>query len=318
MSTYLGFEPTDKCNYFFVSYNTEDADRVKKIVKNLVHRDVPIWYDHGLEYGEQWEAQIPEKIRNAQAVLLFFSRGILQKKQSYVKKEYDLATGYYDKKVVVIFLDSISKAEIPDEKLFWWLDIRSKQNIIVQNYTDSELLNRAILKSIGNFDEAEAYFNEYLYGKSIKEKACVIGHTFDKRLLGLSYRDEWAQNTQCAIDLLRHTGNSSNKFDLFKQFCIDGITFSVGHDWVFHRGAWGDECVLWLWRNQELIAIIGGLIEAGDVEVFYDQSDDYLYICYESEKEDINHEGTLQTSVAVIENPTGEARITDFRFIFDE
>ena len=247
MSTYLGFEPTDKCNYFFVSYNTEDADRVKKIVKNLVHRDVPIWYDHGLEYGEQWEAQIPEKIRNAQAVLLFFSRGILQKKQSYVKKEYDLATGYYDKKVVVIFLDSISKAEIPDEKLFWWLDIQSKQNIIVQNYTDSELLNRAILKSIGmesfddkmniliknyrdlynqgNFDEAEAYFNEYLYGKSIKEKACVIGHTFDKRLLGLSYRDEWAQNTQCAIDLLRHTGNSSNKFDLFKQFCIDGITF---------------------------------------------------------------------------------------------
>ena len=67
-----------------------------------------------------------------------------------------------------------------------------------------------------------------------------------------------------------------------------------------------------------MIAIIGGLIEAGDVEVFYDQSDDYLYICYESEKEDINHEGTLQTSVAVIENPTGEARITDFRFIFDE
>ena len=252
---------------------------------------------------------------------MFFSRGILQKKQSYVKKEYDLATGYYDKKVVVIFLDSISKAEIPDEKLFWWLDIQSKQNIIVQNYTDSELLNRAILKSIGmesfddkmniliknyrdlynqgNFDEAEAYFNEYLYGKSIKEKACVIGHTFDKRLLGLSYRDEWAQN-------------------IFKQFCIDGITFSVGHDWVFHRGAWGDACVLWLWRNQELIAIIGGLIEAGDVEVFYDQSDDYLYICYESEKEDINHEGTLQTSVAVIENPTGEARITDFRFIFDE
>ena len=30
MSAYLGFEPTEKCNYFFVSYNTEDADRVEK------------------------------------------------------------------------------------------------------------------------------------------------------------------------------------------------------------------------------------------------------------------------------------------------
>ena len=76
--------------------------------------------------------------------------------------------------------------------------------------------------------------------------------------------------------------------------------------------------MLWLWRNQELIAIFGGLIEARDVEVFYDQSDDYLFICYESEKEDVNHEGTLQTSVAVIENPTGEARTSDFRFIFDK
>ena len=81
MSCYLGFAPSDRPNYYFVSYNSEDVDRITPIAKSLFHAGVPLWYDFGLEYGEKWESQISEKIMNLQAILLFFTKGILTKQR---------------------------------------------------------------------------------------------------------------------------------------------------------------------------------------------------------------------------------------------
>jgi hypothetical protein len=61
MSNYLGFEPCNKPNYYFVSYNSEDAERVGLIAQRLSHSNVPLWYDYGINYGEGWEAKISEK-----------------------------------------------------------------------------------------------------------------------------------------------------------------------------------------------------------------------------------------------------------------
>ena len=72
MSSYLGFEPTKSSEYFFVSYNSNDAHRVGPIAKAVSDMGVDLWYDHGIEYGENWETFITEKIHNAQAVVLFF------------------------------------------------------------------------------------------------------------------------------------------------------------------------------------------------------------------------------------------------------
>ena len=68
MSCYLGFTPTADPNYYFVSYNSEDADRVGLIAQRLCRSDVPLWYDYGLEYGEKWEGQISGRLKDAQAV----------------------------------------------------------------------------------------------------------------------------------------------------------------------------------------------------------------------------------------------------------
>lgn len=80
MSEYLGFKPTTRPNYFFVSYNSEDCVRVGKVASQLFHADVPLWYDYGLEYGEKWETQISGKIKDTQAMLLFLQKVFWKRK----------------------------------------------------------------------------------------------------------------------------------------------------------------------------------------------------------------------------------------------
>ena len=149
MSNYLGFEPCNEPYYYFVSYNTEDADRVGAITQKLCKNNVPLWYDYGIPYGEKWETIITKKIKNSQAVILFFTKGILSKKDSYVKKEYRIATKYRKKKVYVVMLDYIDDQSVPDDMAFWFDDIRENQNIDIVNINDPTLISNKIMSAIG-------------------------------------------------------------------------------------------------------------------------------------------------------------------------
>ena len=62
MAKYLGIEASDKQPYIFVSYNSEDEQRVGKIVGELCHYNINIWYDYGLTVGEKWEKEIADHI----------------------------------------------------------------------------------------------------------------------------------------------------------------------------------------------------------------------------------------------------------------
>ena len=149
MSTYLGFEPTKSNDYYFVSYNNEDADRVGEITRALSGSGVNLWYDHGIDYGEDWETVITEKIGQAKAVILFFTKGILQKSHSYVQKEYKIATQFFNKKVYIVLMDEISKSEIPMEKIAWWMEINEKQCITGYSFVQTNTLVAAITGAIG-------------------------------------------------------------------------------------------------------------------------------------------------------------------------
>ena len=127
MSAYLGFTPSTGSDYYFISYNTEDADRISPIVKQMHDAGVELWYDYGIEYGDRWERVISEKLKDAQAIFLFMTKGILQKGESYVQKEYRLATKFFKKKVYVIILDRIDIEDVPYEKAPWWDDILQNQ-----------------------------------------------------------------------------------------------------------------------------------------------------------------------------------------------
>lgn len=147
MARDFGFMPAEGPDYYFVSYNSEDADRVAAVARNLADKGVPLWYDCGLAYGEKWEEQITEKIACAKAVILFFTRGILHKTDSYVKKEYRIATKLFDRMVYVVMLDDVQDADVPVSMAVWWTDILERHNIEAADSPDGTAA--LILQAIG-------------------------------------------------------------------------------------------------------------------------------------------------------------------------
>ena len=145
MACYLGFRPSDNPKYYFLSYNSEDADRVGEIAGQMSRAGIALWYDKGIEYGEKWERTIAEKIYGCQAVVLFFTRGILDKEDSFVEKEYKMARTYR-KNVYVVMMDEIDHRDVPTGKMFWWNEIMELQCIEAHVIDDPDRVS--ILSSI--------------------------------------------------------------------------------------------------------------------------------------------------------------------------
>ena len=137
MAGYLGFEATDAKPFIFVSYNTEDQVRLSKIAKELRAHQINIWYDNGIHRisDEEWQEQIAIHIREAEIVFFFLTQGIFEKKNSFVKKEYDLATRHA-KKICLVMLDEIDPTIIPAKYDFWWGDISNRQSIEAARMSD--------------------------------------------------------------------------------------------------------------------------------------------------------------------------------------
>ena len=148
MSNYLGFDPTDRPDYYFVSYNNEDADRVGALAGEMARIGIPLWYDYGIEYGRNWAAQINERLAGARAMILFFTKGILLKESSYVQKEFKIAR-LLGKKVIVLILDRVENADIPTSKLDWWVDIMDNHCLNVYSLTDRAAVIGEVKRALG-------------------------------------------------------------------------------------------------------------------------------------------------------------------------
>ena len=338
MSCYLGFEPTDRPNYYFVSYNSEDIERISPIAKSVFHAGVPLWYDFGLEYGEKWETQISGEIMNSQAILLFFTKGILMKQNSYVRKEYEMATKFFGRKVFVVMMDKIENKDVPFDKVPWWIDIQEHQSIDVSNMTDMDAIVCRILQALGmqtreermghlieNYkslydagrsDEAEAYLAEYLHGQSLAGKAQTIRNVVLQRIEGLKALCATEIRGKLDTELIDHAGHRRDAFFECHRITLDETVFTIGNSFVFHRGNRGDAHVINIWRDDELIYTAGGLIDANDTQAYYDRSDDIIYICFSSAEEEIVEgevEETFFTTTIAVEDPKGDAVCTMFK-----
>lgn len=338
MSCYLGFEPTDRPNYVFVSYNSEDVGRITPIAAALFHAGVPLWYDFGLEYGEKWESQISGKIMNAQALLLFFTKGILTKQNSYVRKEYEMATKFFGRKVFVVMMDKIDNKDVPFDKVPWWIDIQEHQSVDVTDLTDrstivarisqalgmassEERMNRLIenYKSLydgGRQDEAERYLTAYLHGQSLAGKAQVVRNIVGRHVQGLLPACVTEFKGFLDTPLINHTDRPVSSFTECHRAAIGDTVLTVGNSFVFHRGNRGDAHVINVWRDEELIYTLGGLIEANDMQLYYDSDDDILYVCFSSAEEEMV-DGELETtffrSVITVESPQTTAVCNVFK-----
>lgn len=111
MANNWGFIPKEGKSYF-ISYNSLDWQRIAPIASELVTMGYPVWYDLGLHAGTTtWREQISRHIDDAYAVILFVTKGIFDREQSYVINEYEEAKGI-DKVVIPVFLDDIMLRDV--------------------------------------------------------------------------------------------------------------------------------------------------------------------------------------------------------------
>ncbi len=106
MGEYWGFDPCEG-GAFFTSYNSLDWRRVAPVALELRKLGVPVWYDYGLEAGTvTWREQISIHIDCACAVLLFVTKGIFDRQESFAINEYGEAKRI-GKTIIPVFLDTI-------------------------------------------------------------------------------------------------------------------------------------------------------------------------------------------------------------------
>ncbi len=173
MSNYLGFMPTKGENYYFVSYNNDDAEQVSETACALNNAGIPLWYDYGLKYGDEWERQITERIVKARALLLFFTKGILLKEKSYVKREYQIAQ-MYKKEIFVLFIEDVADQDVPVPAAPWWLDIRERQSLNLWQWNEPGRIVREVCRALG-IDPDEGKYSDIAYpclycGKQVAAK----------------------------------------------------------------------------------------------------------------------------------------------------
>ncbi len=149
MARDLGFDPAKNEPFYFLSYNSEDMERVGQYARAAVARGLSLWYDKGIEVGSKWERSIADHIGDCEAVVMFLSRGIFKKAESYVYKEYEMATSYFDKKVVIVLLDNVEKREVPRQFVSWWIDINHMQCIHAYQLESIEACVTQIMNAVG-------------------------------------------------------------------------------------------------------------------------------------------------------------------------
>lgn len=100
---YEGNEP-----YIFISYAHHDSKKVLSVIRKLSEQKYRIWYDEGIAPGSEWPLNIERHLQKASVIIVFISKSSLLSK--YCEKEVSRSISY-DKKIVQISLDGVSKHE---------------------------------------------------------------------------------------------------------------------------------------------------------------------------------------------------------------
>ena len=191
MAADFGFIPNEQPGSYFISYNSEDADRVAPIVRELHESGVPVWYDQGLIPGYEWEYQIAKQIEKCSCVILFATKKLFQREKSYVRTEYYIAREKYDKRVIVVLLDKINAKDVNAYNAGWWFEI-SKMHCI--DNADAE----KIISAIGfTAEKASASANESM-------SACDFSKLGDEYFFGQNGK---AQDYEKAVKNYNNAAN---------------------------------------------------------------------------------------------------------------
>lgn len=320
MSRYLGVPSTDKGLYYFISYNSEDENRVKEFVKIMHRYNFPFWYDDGLKTGEAWEESIATHIRDSEGMILFMSKKLLSKPNSYVYLEYKMAREAFNKKVYVVLLDEIKNDEVPPNFLGWWFRLTQLQCI-------------------------EAYStNEEVIYKNVERILLDCGYSLDSKENALRLKEKFNNLTKEEKEIVMEDYLSSmlssqenlSKAKLFAELVMTGalvslednpyiekgisinikdINFNIDVYEPYHSWKVFDLERLDIYKNEERIYIAFGLISVNNIWMFYEEQTDKLFISYATvSKEEANiwdskdrqgedYTPKRQLGIIIIDNP---------------
>ena len=130
MATNFGFMPVLTGKRYFISYKNEDTARVGEITRRLNQMGVPMWYDYGIEKGENWSREINRNIDECEAIVVFASKTLFSYEDTYVRKEFRLAD-IYEKKIYVVWLENVTKHDVNKQIMDWYVDVTDLQGIKV-------------------------------------------------------------------------------------------------------------------------------------------------------------------------------------------
>ena len=130
MATNFGFMPVLTGKRYFISYKNEDTARVGEITRRLNQMGVPMWYDYGIEKGENWSREINRNIDECEAIVVFASKTLFAYEDTYVRKEFRLAD-IYEKKIYVVWLENVTKHDVNKQIMDWYVDVTDLQGIKV-------------------------------------------------------------------------------------------------------------------------------------------------------------------------------------------
>ena len=320
MSRYLGVPSTDKGLYYFISYNSEDENRVKEFVKIMHRYNSPFWYDDGLKTGEAWEESIATHIRDSEGMILFMSKKLLSKPNSYVYLEYKMAREAFNKKVYVVLLDEIKNDEVPPNFLGWWFRLTQLQCI-------------------------EAYStNEEVIYKNVERILLDCGYSLDSKENALRLKEKFNNLTKEEKEIVMEDYLSSmlssqenlSKAKLFAELVMTGALVSLEDNPYIEKGlsikvkdvsfdidiyepyhSWKvfDVERIDLYKNNERVYIAFGLISVNNIWMFYEEQTDKLFISYATvSKEEANiwdskdrqgedYTPKRQLGIIIIDNP---------------
>ena len=96
---YHGTDP-----YAFVSYSHLDSGEVYSIISAMQDREMNIWFDEGIQVGDEWPEEIGERLIGCEAVIVMLSSNSI--KSANVRREVNMAMSE-NKKVIVVLMDDV-------------------------------------------------------------------------------------------------------------------------------------------------------------------------------------------------------------------
>lgn len=185
-------------NAYFISYNSEDADRVAEIARELNRHGIPLWYDYGLSHcGSDWDEQIADHVESCKAVIMFITKNVFLKPKSYVEMEYQMATDHFDKNVYIVMLDYIDKKSIPNKYVRWWINLTHQHwitpptakeiiRVIATDPGDNEMTADELCnKGISYYKGLNGVEKDFEKAVDFFQRSCKMGYSKAQYYLGV-------------------------------------------------------------------------------------------------------------------------------------